>query len=134
MRLSAPIARVVQSLIHVSHVQTDAFVAVRFSFFSIQVVCFLALIVMVARHATSAAAPRYARYSKLTSGLDVQKGFSSKPSVAPNGGRAVRPTSIARGCSRRTRRCEGRSRQEEEGEGHRGELPHRSGRRLRTFG
>jgi uncharacterized MAPEG superfamily protein len=46
------IARVVQSLVHVSHVQTDAFVAVRFSFFSIQLVCFLALIVMVARHAT----------------------------------------------------------------------------------
>ena len=45
------IARVVQSLVHVSHVQTDAFVAVRFSFFSVQLACFLALIVIVARHA-----------------------------------------------------------------------------------
>jgi uncharacterized MAPEG superfamily protein len=45
------IARVCQSLIHVSHAQTDAFVAVRFSFFSIQLVSFLALIVIVARHA-----------------------------------------------------------------------------------
>jgi uncharacterized MAPEG superfamily protein len=46
------IARIVQSLVHVSHAQTDAFVAVRFSFFSIQLVCFLALIGIVARHAT----------------------------------------------------------------------------------
>ena len=45
------IARIVQSLVHVSHEQTDLFVAIRFSFFSIQLVCFLALIVMVARHA-----------------------------------------------------------------------------------
>ena len=45
------IARILQSLVHVSHVQTDAFVAVRFSFFSVQLVCFLALIVMAARHA-----------------------------------------------------------------------------------
>lgn len=45
------VARIVQSLVHVSHEQTDAFVAVRFSFFSIQLVCFLALIVIVARHA-----------------------------------------------------------------------------------
>ena len=46
------IARIVQSLVHVSHEQTDLFVAIRFSFFSIQLACFLALIVMVARHAT----------------------------------------------------------------------------------
>jgi uncharacterized MAPEG superfamily protein len=46
------IARIFQSLVHVSHPQTDAFVAVRFSFFSVQLVCFLALIVMVVRHAT----------------------------------------------------------------------------------
>jgi uncharacterized MAPEG superfamily protein len=39
-------ARVVQSTVHVSHVQTDAFVAVRFSFYSVQLVCFLALIVL----------------------------------------------------------------------------------------
>jgi uncharacterized MAPEG superfamily protein len=42
------IARVCQSLVHVCHVQTDAFVAVRFAFFSVQLVCFLALIVMAA--------------------------------------------------------------------------------------
>ena len=41
-------ARICQSTIHVSHVQTDALVAVRFSFFSVQLGCFLALIVMVA--------------------------------------------------------------------------------------
>ena len=44
------IARVCQSLVHVSHVQTDAFVAVRFSFYSVQLVCFLALIVIAAVH------------------------------------------------------------------------------------
>jgi uncharacterized MAPEG superfamily protein len=44
------IARIFQSLVHVSHAQTDAFVAVRFSFFSVQLVCFLVLIVMVVRH------------------------------------------------------------------------------------
>jgi uncharacterized MAPEG superfamily protein len=41
-------ARICQSTVHVSHVQTDALVAVRFSFFSVQLACFLALIVMVA--------------------------------------------------------------------------------------
>ncbi|WP_415767128.1 MAPEG family protein [Pseudomonas sp. ZB1P45] len=40
------IARVCQSLVHVSHVQADAFVAVRFTFFCVQLVCFLALIVI----------------------------------------------------------------------------------------
>ena len=45
------LARVCQSLVHVSHVQTDAFVAVRFSFFSVQLVCFLALIVIAVVHA-----------------------------------------------------------------------------------
>jgi len=44
------IARVCQSLVHVSHVQTDAFVAVRFSFFCVQLVCFLSLIVIAACH------------------------------------------------------------------------------------
>jgi len=43
-------ARIVQSTIHVSHVQTDAFVAVRFSFYSVQLVSFLVLIVMAAIH------------------------------------------------------------------------------------
>jgi hypothetical protein len=45
------LARVAQSLVHVSHVQTDGFVAVRFSFFTVQLVSFLALIVIVVRHA-----------------------------------------------------------------------------------
>jgi uncharacterized MAPEG superfamily protein len=48
------IARVVQSLVHISHVQTNAFVAVRFSFFSVQLASFLALIVLIARHAAGA--------------------------------------------------------------------------------
>jgi uncharacterized MAPEG superfamily protein len=43
-------ARVVQSTVHVSHVQTDAFVSVRFSFYSVQLVSFLVLIVMAAMH------------------------------------------------------------------------------------
>jgi uncharacterized MAPEG superfamily protein len=43
-------ARVVQSTVHVSHVQTDAFVSVRFSFYSVQLVNFLVLIVMAAMH------------------------------------------------------------------------------------
>jgi len=42
------IARVCQSLVHVSHVQTDRFVAVRFTFFCLQLNCFLALIVIAA--------------------------------------------------------------------------------------
>lgn len=42
-------ARICQSTVHISHVQTDAFVAVRFSFYSVQLVCFIALIVMAAR-------------------------------------------------------------------------------------
>jgi hypothetical protein len=44
------IARLCQSLVHVSHVQTDAFVAVRFSFFCVQLVCFLILIVIGTFH------------------------------------------------------------------------------------
>jgi len=44
-------ARLVQSTIHVSHVQTDAFVSVRFSFFCVQLVAFLALIVLIVLHA-----------------------------------------------------------------------------------
>ncbi|RAI66537.1 MAPEG family protein [Pseudomonas fluorescens] len=42
------IARVCQSLVHVAHVQTNAFVAVRFTFFCVQLVCFLALMVIAA--------------------------------------------------------------------------------------
>ena len=44
------VARICQSTVHVSHVQTDAFVAVRFTFFSVQLVCFVALIVMALAH------------------------------------------------------------------------------------
>jgi uncharacterized MAPEG superfamily protein len=44
------IARVCQSLVHVSHVQTNRFVAVRFTFFCVQLVCFLALIVIAASY------------------------------------------------------------------------------------
>lgn len=46
-------ARIVQSCVHISHVQTNAFVAVRFSFYSVQLVRFLVLIVMAVRHAFS---------------------------------------------------------------------------------
>jgi uncharacterized MAPEG superfamily protein len=44
------VARVIQSLVHISHAQTNAFVAVRFSFYSVQLVSFVALIVMAAKH------------------------------------------------------------------------------------
>lgn len=44
------IARICQSMIHLFHRQTDAFVAARFSFFSVQLACFLGLIVMAAHH------------------------------------------------------------------------------------
>ncbi|CRL51830.1 MAPEG family protein [Pseudomonas sp. URMO17WK12:I11] len=50
LSLCVLIARVCQSLVHVCHVQTDAFVAVRFTFFSVQLLCFLALIVIAAVH------------------------------------------------------------------------------------
>ena len=42
------IARVCQSLVHVAHVQTNTFVAVRFAFFFVQLVCFLVLMVIAA--------------------------------------------------------------------------------------
>ena len=41
------VARLCQSLVHVSHVQTDGFVAVRFGFYFVQLTCFLTLIGMV---------------------------------------------------------------------------------------
>ena len=44
-------ARICQSTVHVSHEQTDLFVAVRFSFYSVQLVCFIALIAMAVIHA-----------------------------------------------------------------------------------
>jgi uncharacterized MAPEG superfamily protein len=40
------VARVCQSMVHLSYAQTNAIVAVRFSLFSVQLVCFLALISM----------------------------------------------------------------------------------------
>ena len=42
-------ARIVQSCVHILHVQTNAFVAVRFSFYSVQLVSFLVLIVMLVK-------------------------------------------------------------------------------------
>ena len=47
-------ARIVQSCVHILHVQTNAFVAVRFSFYSVQLVAFLVLLVMTARRAMEA--------------------------------------------------------------------------------
>lgn len=44
------VARVCQSMVHVCHVQTDRFVAWRFSFFCVQLVCFLVLIGIAVRH------------------------------------------------------------------------------------
>jgi uncharacterized MAPEG superfamily protein len=44
-------SRVLQSLVHVSHVQTDAFVAVRFSLLSVQLLSFVTLISLVIHHA-----------------------------------------------------------------------------------
>lgn len=44
-------ARVLQSLVHVGFVQTNAMVSVRFAFFSVQIVAFLALAIMIVRHA-----------------------------------------------------------------------------------
>lgn len=48
-------ARIVQSLVHVAFVQTNAVVSVRFTFFSIQLVGFLALIAIIVRNVTAAA-------------------------------------------------------------------------------
>ena len=45
------VARIIHSLIHVCFVQTHAVVAVRFTFFFIQLAGFLALIAMIVRHA-----------------------------------------------------------------------------------
>ena len=42
-------SRVLQSLVHVSHVQTDGYVAVRFSLLCVQLASFAALIVIVIR-------------------------------------------------------------------------------------
>ncbi len=49
--ISVLAARIVQSLIHVSLVQTNAIVSLRFTFFFVQLVSFLSLIVMIVRQA-----------------------------------------------------------------------------------
>lgn len=49
------VARVFQSLVHVSLPQTNAVVAVRFAFFVVQLVSFASLVVMVVRQAGFAA-------------------------------------------------------------------------------
>lgn len=51
LSLAVPVARVAQSLVHVGFVQTDRVVGVRFTFFSVQAACFLALIAMIVRSA-----------------------------------------------------------------------------------
>jgi len=51
LSISVLIGRVIQSLVHVCLVQTNTVVAVRSAFFSVQLVSFLALILMVVRHA-----------------------------------------------------------------------------------
>ncbi|HEU5135423.1 MAG TPA: MAPEG family protein [Steroidobacteraceae bacterium] len=57
------VARICQSSVHVSHVQTDAFVAVRFSFYSVQLLCFLVLIVMATVHGGVDVAPSCRNHS-----------------------------------------------------------------------
>ena len=51
LSISVLAARVTQSLVHVCLVQTNTVAAVRFAFFLVQLISFLALIVMVVRHA-----------------------------------------------------------------------------------
>ena len=48
------VARVLQSLVHVCLPQSNTVAAVRFAFFFVQIVCFVALIAMVVRHAIAA--------------------------------------------------------------------------------
>jgi len=43
------VARILQSLVHVSFEQTNTVVSIRFSFFLAQVICFLALIITIVR-------------------------------------------------------------------------------------
>lgn len=51
LSVSVPVARIIQSTVHVSFVQTNPVVAVRFSFFSVQLASFLILIGMIVRSA-----------------------------------------------------------------------------------
>lgn len=46
-------ARLSQSVVHLSHRQTNVVVAIRFSFFTVQLVCFLALVMLAVRHGLS---------------------------------------------------------------------------------
>jgi len=47
------IARVMQSLVHISFPQTSPIVAVRFSFLLVQLACFFTLIAVIVRHAVA---------------------------------------------------------------------------------
>ncbi len=49
LSISVLVARVMQSLTHVCFVQTNAVVSVRFTFFLVQLVCFVSLTLMVVR-------------------------------------------------------------------------------------
>jgi uncharacterized MAPEG superfamily protein len=51
LSITVLVARVIQSLVHVCLIQTNTVAAMRFAFFFVQLVSFLALIVMVVRHA-----------------------------------------------------------------------------------
>lgn len=51
LSVSVLAARVLQSLVHVSFVQSNAVVAVRFTLFSVQAASFLALIAIIVRYA-----------------------------------------------------------------------------------
>lgn len=53
LSISVFVARVMQSLVHICFPQTNTVAAVRFAFFLVQIVCFLALVVMIFRHAAS---------------------------------------------------------------------------------
>lgn len=51
LSIAVLVARVIQSSVHVSFVQTNRVVSVRFSFFTVQLVSLLALMTLVVRHA-----------------------------------------------------------------------------------
>lgn len=51
LSISVLVARVAQSLVHVCFVQTNTVAAVRFTFFTVQIVSLFALIILVVRHA-----------------------------------------------------------------------------------
>ena len=53
LSITVLVARVMQSLVHICLPQTNTVAAIRFAFFFVQIVCFLALIVMVVGHAAS---------------------------------------------------------------------------------